>query len=50
MRAFEQAKQYTEGGSQDDSDEEIAEVDLSKFDYNVDDDWLAPEQPDLPHK
>ena len=48
MRALEQAKDVDNGVP--DSDEEIAEVDLSKFDYDVDDEWLPPDVPNLPQK
>lgn len=49
LRALEQAKEL-QGSESDDSDEDIAEVDLSSFDYNIDDVWLAPEVPNLPQK
>ena len=48
LRALEQAKDIDNGVP--DSDEEIAEVDLSKFDYDVDDEWLPPDVPNLPQK
>lgn len=46
LTAFESAKE----GLSESSDEDIAEVDLSAFDFNMDDDWLPPDAPQLPQK
>ncbi|XP_067933062.1 leucine-rich repeat and IQ domain-containing protein 1-like [Watersipora subatra] len=44
-RALQQVKACSE-----ESDEDIAEVDLSSFDFNVDDGWLPPDVPHLPQE